>query len=183
MFRSSAITVCPQNIKDVQEEGNEQLSNSGKFSSLWKRTLLDNPHLDSNFDNPYSAAGNRVRYQEDRKNIQEAISKIGNRYGLYFFYSSSCPYCHEYSPILKRFAKIYHLDVVAISMDGGILPEWQKSRVNRGEAEALGVAGKGVPATLLFDSKTERVLSLGYGLLTMDALEDAIYMQIGGDNA
>ena len=107
------------------------------------------------------------------------MQTLNQRYGLFFFYSSGCSFCHKYSPILKVFADTYGIEVMAISMDGGVLPEWPNTAVNQGRAERFGLAGKGVPATVLFDNQTKTLIPVGFGLLTISELEERIYTLIG----
>jgi thiol-disulfide isomerase/thioredoxin len=43
---------------------------------------------------------------------------------IFFIFKGSCPYCHKYSPVLKSFQNKYGITIMAISLDGGALPDF-----------------------------------------------------------
>lgn len=158
---------------------NEQILRAEKFSNAWKKVQWKHPELDFSVKSPHSTVGNDVTSEMRRKATQKTLQNLSNRYGIFFFYSTSCQFCQKYSSILKSFATIHNLDVFAVSMDGEILPEWPDSVINNGQAEQMGMAGKPVPATLLFDNKEKQVIPIGFGILAMSELEDRIYQLVG----
>lgn len=62
-------------------------------------------------------------------------------------------------------------------MDGGSLPEWPKFMVNHGQIARMGIDNNTVPATLLFDKKTRKIIPIGFGVLAHSELEERIYAQ------
>jgi conjugal transfer pilus assembly protein TraF len=162
------------NIRNYIAYQNQILNNVQKFSEAWKKVIWQNPELDYQVKHPISVVGNQLNNELKTQEKQKLISTLNQRYGLFFFYSSKCPYCHQFSPILKVFAAHYNLEVMAVSMDGGILPQWPDTKLNQAQADNLGMSGKPVPAVLLFDSKTQEVIPVSFGLVAVDELENRI---------
>lgn len=59
--------------------------------------------------------------------------------GFFFFYSSSCPHCQRFAPTLKQWSRRYGFKVVAISVDGGFLPDFPDAVMNAGQTTAFQV--------------------------------------------
>ena len=155
---------------------------STEFTHNWQKAIWTNPELDYTLKHPVSTIAKQVAMDDSNKVRTAAIDQINGRYGVFFFYSSTCIYCQKFSPILKVFSEKHNMQVMAISMDGVILPDWPASLVNSGQAEKMGVAGKPVPATILYDKESKRVIPVGYGLMAMDELEERIYTMTSGEN-
>lgn len=60
----------------------------------------------------------------------EIFAPLAKEQGFFFFYTSSCPHCQHFAPVLKRFSKRYGFKVVAISADGGFLPDFPDAVMN-----------------------------------------------------
>jgi conjugal transfer pilus assembly protein TraF len=182
---AAVINPTEANIKSYLAFQKEQIDRASAFSKKWQEVVWQTPSLDSLVKNPISTIGNEVNSEIKRKGIEKSLAQLNKRYGLFFFYSSQCVYCLKFSSIIKTFAEYYNLEVMAVSMDGGILPEWPSSVVNKGQAERLGMTGKPVPAVILFDSQNKKIIPVGFGLLTVDQLEERIHQlvsQNSGEN-
>lgn len=163
-------------IDYIRTQRDKALNPANIFTEKWKRAIWTNPDIDYSLKRPVSTVGKQAWV--DNRNIEKehSINTLNERYGVFFFYSSTCIYCQKYSPILKAFAAKHNLKVIAVSMDGGIFPDWPDTVINQGQAERMGIAGKPVPATILFDKKTKEIVPVGFGLMAMDELESRIYM-------
>ncbi len=164
-----------ENVKNYIAFQQEQLERSAKFAVSWRDVLRNTPELDYMVKTPNSTIGNSLLQEHRHKDQLKVLGRINERYGLFFFYAASCAYCQKFSPILKVFADNYGVSVMAISINGEVLPEWPNSEVNQGQAAKFGLEGKPVPATILFDNETGRLITVGYGLLTVSELEERIY--------
>ncbi|MDF3047710.1 MAG: conjugal transfer protein TraF [Candidatus Midichloriaceae bacterium] len=165
----------PDNVAEYIAFQQEQLERASAFSNTWQKVIWSRPELDYMVKTPISTAGNELRSDIRGQDIKDTMNTLNERYGLFFFYGSTCSFCHRYSSILKAFSEYYGLEVMAVSLDGGILDEWPNSLVNNGQTERLGLAGKPVPATVLFDNITQELIPIGFGLLTISELEERIY--------
>lgn len=153
------------------------LNMSSDFADSWRRVQWTNPELDYLNSHPISSTGKEV-WKEERKTRQEDTAKnINERYGVFFFYLSTCPVCHRYGPILKDFAERFDVTIQAVRLDEGAnLPSWPDSWVDGGQWDALGLTGQNVPMTVLFDKETKAVTPIGVGVMTHDELLNRIFV-------
>lgn len=172
----------PENLKNYITFQKEQLDRAGTFAKQWQQVVWQNPEIDYMVKHPISSVGNDLNSEVRNQQTYDTLASLNNRYGLFFFYSSKCIFCLKFSPILKAFAAYHKLEVMPVSMDGGVLPDWPKSSINRGEAERFGMADKPVPALILFDSQTHKIIPVGFGLMTMDELEERILRLVTQNN-
>jgi len=171
---SAVMEPTEANLKAYVAFQQAQLERASTFSDAWKRMLWRTPELDYNLTKPTSSAGNFVWLDQESNKKNEVLASIGEQYGIFFFYSGRCPYCHQYSPIILNFATEYSITVMPISMDGALLPEWPATIRDSGQYNKLGLQGQPVPATVLFDQKDGRLIPIGFGLLTRSELEERI---------
>ena len=161
----------------------EMLTKAAYLTQLTKRVQWQNAELNYELKRPVSAAGKNVWIEERGKNIKATMENLAKEYGLIFFFSSNCPYCHRYAPIIKSLGNSYGLKILGISLDGKCLTEFLDCRMNRGESEVMGVTA--VPTTLLFNKSSGRTEIIGTGILSITQLEERIYkilkIEVGDD--
>lgn len=171
-----------ENILDyIKTQREKVMEPTTSFTQKWQKTIWTNPDQDYTLKHPVSTVAKEVATDDSNKIKAASIDKINEHYGVFFFYSSTCPYCQRFSPILKEFSEKHHMQVMPVSMDGVFLPEWPDSVVNQGQSEKMGIKGKPIPATILFNKKTKEVVPIGFGLLAMDELEQRIYTMTNGE--
>jgi len=173
------------NIKDYMAYQKTVMDRSGVFADQWRRVLWKTPDLDYTLKRPVSKVGKESWIDERNKDVASTIRHINDRYGVFFLFSSTCPHCHRYSPILKSFQEKYGITIMPVSMDGGGLPEWGNFMVNTGQIARMGITETAVPQTLLFDKETRQVLTVGTGVMSHSELEERIYaitkLEVGSD--
>lgn len=165
------------NIKDYMAYQQKVLDQSGTFADQWRRVLWKTPELDYTLKRPISKIGKESWTDQRNLDVANTIKHINDRYGIFFLFSSTCPHCHRYAPILKSFQLKYGINIMAVSMDGGGLPGWDQFMVNTGQIAKMGIKMEAVPATLLFDKTTRKVIPIGTGVLSHSELEERIYVQ------
>jgi conjugal transfer pilus assembly protein TraF len=80
----------------------EQLDRASTFADVWERAIWQHPDLDYTLQRPVSTLG-KTAWLAQRKTDREAvIASLSERYGLFFFYSSSCGACEVFSPSSAR---------------------------------------------------------------------------------
>ena len=99
---------------------------------------------------------------------EAAIREVSKDHAIFFFFRGDCPYCHAYAPILEQFASRFGFTVVAISLDGGAVPQFPAPRADNGISRSLGVSQ--VPATFLAQPFSGTITPLGFGVLSTDQL-------------
>ena len=169
-----------ENVKEYMLLQKKVVDNSSNFADVWRRILWKYPELDYTVKHPTNTLAKHKQLDAKREDIKSAISKLGERYGLFFVYKSTCQYCHKYSPVLKEFSKMYNIDILPITLDNAFIDEWRdKTITDLSVLNKLGLEDiKQVPATVLYDNNNKQVLPVGYGILSISDLEDRIYLLI-----
>jgi conjugal transfer pilus assembly protein TraF len=166
-----------QNVKDYMQLQMLILNQASLFSDVWRRVLWVTPELDYTQQRPVSNIGKQV-WSADRESREiDTLKNINKRYGIFFIYSSTCPYCQKYSQILYDLRQQYTVEIKGISVDGNFLPLWERnSFVNTGQLEQLNIDYSTVPVTVLYDNLSDSIILVGYGLMTQDDLMNRIYV-------
>jgi conjugal transfer pilus assembly protein TraF len=174
-----------ENIASYKEFQSVQVDKASYFADQYERVNWKRPDLDYTLKRPINTIGKRTWMDERNKEIKQTVENINQRYGIFFFFRSDCPYCHKYSPIIKNFAIKNNINVMAISMDGGVLEDWPDALIDNGQSVKLDLADKPVPATIMFDKETNTVIPLGYGLMSEEEIINRMYalteLEVGND--
>jgi conjugal transfer pilus assembly protein TraF len=104
-----------------------------------------------------------------------ALAAISQRYGVFYFYSSGCAACEVFSPIIRGVSDRFGMTVMAVSIDGGPNAAFPNYLIDTGQFQAMGMAGKQVPALVLFDTVTKQPMPIGYGVMAADDVMDRIF--------
>ena len=154
----------------------ETLQRAATFSDVFRRTVWSTPDLDYTLTRPVGALGKQLWSDERRQAREAALARLSERYGLIYLGHTGCGGCRVFGPLLRAFAMRHGLDVLAVSMTGGPLEGWPEAVPDRGRAAKLGLSGVPLPAVVLFDTATKRVLPVGFGVLAEDQLAERIFV-------
>lgn len=149
------------------------MNKASTFADTWRRVVWQTPDLDYSLVRPVNAMAVN-QFKDDRRETESRfISDLGKQgYGIFFFYSSTCPYCHSLAPTLRMFENQYGMRVMAISVDGGPIEGFPDAKNDNGIAQGLGV--ETVPALYLVNGNEKTILPIGFGLLSMSDIIDRI---------
>ena len=124
---------------------------------------------------PVGALAKQVWSDQRRLDREAALARLGNRYGLIYLGHAGCAGCRVFGPLLRAFAKRHGLDVLAVSLTGEALEGWPEAVADNGRAARLGLGNAPVPALVLFDTQTKRVVPVGFGVMAEDEMAERIY--------
>ena len=153
----------------------ETLQRAAAFSDAFRRTVWATPELDYTLKRPVGALAKRLWSDDRRAAVAASLARLGERYGLIYLGHTGCGGCRVFGPLLRAFAQRYGLDVLAVSLTGGPLEGWPEAVPDNGRAAKLGLAGTPVPAVVLFDTQTKKVLPVGFGVMAEDQLAERIF--------
>ena len=154
----------------------EQLDRASLFSDVWQRAVWQTPALDYTLQRPIGTVAKRDWLDRRKADRNTVLDRLGDRYGLFYFFAQSCGACAVMSPIVKSVADRHGITVRAISTDGGPTPVFPNYRVETSERATLGLADdRTTPAVVLFDSQTQTPIPIGYGIIAADELTARIY--------
>lgn len=94
---------------------------------------------------------------------ESTLDELSQKKGFFFFFSSSCPHCQRFSPVLKQLSQRYGFNVVAVSMDGGYLPDFPYAVLDEGQSKLFQVTV--FPSLFLVDPKSEQALLVTEGAI------------------
>ncbi len=164
------------NIAQYIQLQNLMADRSSQFSKVWQQTLLSEPELDFSILQPTNTPGRKFLNEQAQLEQLVALDIVADSTGLFFFFSEDCPVCHRFAPILKQFASRYDIEVIAISLDGGILPDYPQPKFNHNQAEKLSVPV--VPAVYAANPTTQTIVPITFGLVTEDILLQRLIEQL-----
>ena len=160
------------NVKDYQVLQKWTVDHADQFSKMWMRVLYTTPELDTTRENPITQSARHVYLDQEEKRLEDKVKALSKSYGLFFFFKKGCAYCHHFAPIVKQFSARFGWKVLAITLDGGTLPEFPEAQMDNGAAEKLDI--KSVPALVAVNPQTGHVLPLSFGMTTQDQILERI---------
>jgi conjugal transfer pilus assembly protein TraF len=147
------------------------MDRSQVFADRWQRLVWREPSLDyASEGRPTNTLAIAAFDERQRDRDTAAVRQLAATHGLVFVFRSDCPFCHRFAPVLKRFAQAHGLTVLAVSLDGGTLPEYPDARPDNGIAARLNA--RAVPALYLTQPSRREFRPVGFGLMSdTDLLE------------
>lgn len=176
----------PGNVSAYIRFQREQLDRASMFADVWSRALWQNPDLDYTLQRPVNTLGKQVWTAERRLEREAAMEALTSRYGVFYFYASSCPACAKFNPVMSALSDRYGLEVLAVSLDGGANAVFPNYVVDQGQYERMGLGpSRQVPALVLFDTQTRQPIPIGYGIMAADEVMSRIFtltkLDVGSD--
>ena len=165
----------PEKVTAYLRLQQETLQRAAAFSDAFRRTVWATPELDYTLRRPVGALAKQVWSDGRRQDRNAALARLGERYGLIYLGHAGCAGCKVFGPLLRAFTRRHGLDVLAVSLTGEALEGWPEAVADNGRAARLGLGNAPVPALVLFDSKTKRVLPVGFGVMAEDEMAERIY--------
>lgn len=165
-----------QNIRSYQTRQQEMMQRSQTFSQNWMKNVMTIPQLDYSLQFPTNQMARHEYLDQERKQNFEVIKSLSQEYGLFFFFSGGCGYCHKFSPIVKEFSDRYAWDVLAISLDGSVLPEFPEAVPDNGLSQQWKI--EVLPSLYAVNPKTGHVIAVAHGLSALNEIEDRIIAQV-----
>jgi conjugal transfer pilus assembly protein TraF len=154
----------------------EQLDRASLFSDVWQRAIWQDPALDYTLERPVGTLAKRA-WQDARSATRDAVmAHLSERYGLFYFFASTCGACEVMSPIIRSVAQTWHIELRAISTDGGPSRQFERYTVETNQRAKMGLEPKVTPAVVLWDATKSRAIPIGYGVMSADDLQDRIYL-------
>lgn len=161
-----------ENVENYIQLQNKISLQANRFAQVWKTVLLKSPEMDFSLKHPTNGIGKQVYLDLNHEQEEQALHHLSIHSGLFFFYRSTCPYCQRFAPIVRNFSQRYGISVIPVTTDGVSLPDFPHSRTDQGQAAQLGVTVE--PALFTVDPTLNRILPVGYGLMSEDELRQRL---------
>jgi conjugal transfer pilus assembly protein TraF len=152
----------------------ETFNRSQRFTDMWHTVVWTHPELYFTAGNPSSIVGHEIYAEQKKAEDEQLLSSMRDRMGLFFFYTSTCPFCQKQSQLLKVFADTYGISVKPVTRDGRSLIEWPDSELDNGMGDQIGV--NKVPVIYMAIPEEQLLVPIGAGVLTVQELHDRMVM-------
>lgn len=152
----------------------ETFNRSQRFTDMWQAVVWTHPELDFTAGNPSSIVGHEIYAEQKKVQEEQLLTSMRDRMGLFFFYTSTCPFCQKQSQLLKVFADTYGISVKPVTLDGRSLVEWPDSEMDNGMGDQIGV--NKVPVIYMAIPEEQFLVPIGAGVLTVQELHDRMVM-------
>ncbi|QKJ89295.1 IncF plasmid conjugative transfer pilus assembly protein TraF (plasmid) [Paramixta manurensis] len=138
------------------------------FSQSFAVAQLDHPDLDYNLEHPHYNSTAPLQQARDQQDETQAISRLAGQYGLFYFYRGNDPIDAQMAGVVADFARLRHISLIPVSVDGTVSPLVPDSRPDAGQSARMGISH--FPALFLVDPKSKNYRPLAYGFMTQDDL-------------
>lgn len=169
------INPTEQNVMDYMIEQNKWLHQSTLFARVWGKVLLQNPELDPTVTSPVTQYGIQIQKELDNERNRMLIGNLAKKNGLFFFYEGNSKTSQGFAKVVRLFSSKYDWNVVAISVDGTILEEFQNSKLDNGISKQMKVSN--FPALFIVNPREKSAIPVAYGLTSLDQIEQKIILQ------
>lgn len=156
---------------------------STRFSDKSKDYFLKNPMMSEKRRQPVEKVALDAHRTVVEQNQQQVMKDIFSKAGLFFFFQSTCQFCHEESQILSFMQKAYSVEVMPISIDGyplrnGLFPDF--STPNMDIIEQFKI--REVPTIYLVSKDGLSAQRISEGMISAEELRNTIILAAKGIN-
>lgn len=167
-----------ENVLTWLEANNWVMDKSSVFADTARRVTWANPQVD--YNNRQTTVNTSLSdYRANRRtDVEKNLADLSVDHGIFFFYRSDCRFCHQQAPILQLLKAKYGMNVMAISMDGGPIPNFPDAKPDNGISMVVS-NGQGittVPAIYLVKRDTREAVPIGTGVLAAEEIADRIWI-------
>ena len=171
----------PQDVRIFLGAQQFLLEKSSIFADVARRVVWSTPEVDYSLRRPTESMAMQSFNYSERMRQEQAVKDAMQRYGVYFFMSSTCPYCTLEAQALKNLESTVGLQVLPISLDGkGIslyprpLPD---NGISRMLAERFGQQRLPVPSLFLVpkDNSGAPPIPISFGMASSSEILERIY--------
>lgn len=149
-------------VQEVMTLQRHILNRSSQFQDTWMQASL----FEAQHARPQDAThplARALHKQKEEQQLGQKIRGLAKTTGLFFVFSSTCPHCHTFAPVVKQFAQDYGFEIKAISKDGASLKEFPEVSKDNGMIARLNPQGI-YPALFLAHPSSGQVIPVAWGM-------------------
>jgi conjugal transfer pilus assembly protein TraF len=157
------------------------LEKSSVFADVARRVVWSTPDIDYSLRHPTDGMAIQAYNYGERVQQEQAITEAMKHYGVYFFMSSTCPYCRMQAQALKQLEMTTGLQVLPISLDGHGIPGYAHPLPDNGIsttlAQRFGLDRLSTPALFLVPKDNPGVppIPISFGMASSSEIMERIY--------
>lgn len=181
-LRDKAImSAVPKDVQAFLAAQQFLLEKSSVFADVARRVVWRTPDIDYSLRHPTDGMAIQAYNYGERMQQQQAITEAMKHYGVYFFMSSTCPYCRMEAQALKQLELTTGLQVLPISLDGQGIPGYAHPLPDNGISKMLaqrfGLERLSTPALFLVPKDNPGVtpIPISFGMASSSEIMERIY--------
>ena len=157
------------------------LEKSSIFADVARRVVWSTPEVDYSLRRPTESMALQSFNYSERMRQEQSVKDAMQRYGVYFFMSSTCPYCKLEAQALKNLESMVGLQVLPISLDGKGISLYPRPLPDNGIAsilaERFGQQRLPVPSLFLVpkDNSGTPPIPISFGMASSSEILERIY--------
>ncbi len=135
----------------------------------WEMANLLYPEQRDLLNNPVNVHAVKAKREIDRKEQQEKIKELAERFDLVLFFQEGCNYCQLLSPVLYSYGESYGFNISAVSIDGSKHGLFE-TRTSLELVTRLGI--ETVPTVIAVSHDSKVAFELVRGYVSVSELEE-----------
>ncbi len=149
------------------------MDKASQFSMMAQRVAMSDPLVDENLRRPLMTSASRTMDKMALENKKQVIASLSEDTGIFFFFSSDCPYCVQQSEVLANIERVYGFNVLPVSLDGKALPNglYTNFKPDQGQGTVLGV--ERTPSLFMF-REPDQFVQLSHGIISMAEFSERV---------
>lgn len=167
------------NVKRYLYAQRLMLDKASKFSAVSMEVSALDPTLNEELRRP-GHQNALLQYGDERRKASDKLLKlIAQKAGLFFFFKSTCQFCHQQAPILFNIQEQSGMQILPISVDGKMIPNspWGNYYVT----DTSGTLGqklhvKVYPTIYIVTKDGKEMHNIAAGLTSYDELVKRIFV-------
>ncbi|EHT7742339.1 conjugal transfer protein TraF, partial [Escherichia coli] len=154
-----------------------------RFSDKSKDYFLKNPMMSEKRRQPVEKVALDAHRTVVEKNQQTVMKDIFTKSGLFFFFQSTCQFCHEESQTLQFMQNYYSVEILPVSMDGRPLQNGLFQDFSVPNAQIIDQFKiREVPTIFLVSKDGSSAQRISEGMITVEELKNTIIWAAKGMN-
>lgn len=168
----------PENLAAYAYAQRLMMDLGSRFSTKMTEFMTLEQQLQESNRRPFSAFALNEFADERNKTKLEIMQQLKENTHLWFFYSSTCSFCMKQLPVLNELQRLTNIPIMAISMDGGLLPGMENMELVYDEdlrvSQMFNVTS--TPTMFMVVNKDRTPIPLTIGLNSLDEIEKRLLL-------
>jgi conjugal transfer pilus assembly protein TraF len=166
-----------ENVRRYQFAQRLAVDKATIFADVYREVALRETILSEDLRRPTSNSETLALGNQILKSREELYREYSKQFGLYFFYASTCSYCHLMTTIIEQFINVYGMEIIPVSIDGAdnnMSPKLKELTVFDDGRLTQVMPVEITPTFYLVNIKTMAASNIAVGYQTKEEFDEAI---------
>lgn len=107
-----------ENVRRYQYAQRLAVDKATIFADVYREVALRETVLSEDLRRPSSNSETLSLGSQILESREKLYREKASQFGIYFFYASTCSYCHLMTDLVERFINVYNMEIIPVSIDG-----------------------------------------------------------------